>query len=305
MVQRQLNRQPPVNDLLKLNHLKNWESTTILSCCFESDIYQRRKNESRWICHIFVDLSQTLCWVIWGWVYLSWAERNVETGSIWYYPVEKRHKPSRVELNTQQWKSAISGAPCLQPGSFEYLPAINSNESDDMLFLALSQLRLPGWRWLWPLVLRHLSIFGRSFGAGHSVSPMQPVSWYRYQLLLTGSHCNLLEWRQARQLSGPRHQISCCLLMSILELGNGMGWGGFTRRNNNTIIHVPERTGNTLQNVSMTKQQQQQQHKTVHISFRDKVVKGICQKNAPWVQVYLSKVADTLPCVASVPHKHS
>lgn len=182
--------------------------------------------------------------------------RLVASGPIQWNSVTKRVEPSRVEPDRHQWKSAISVAPCLPPGSLEYLPAINSNESDDMLFLALSQLRLPGWRWLWPLVLRHLSIFGRSFGAGHSVSPIQPVSWYRYQLLLTGSHCNLLEWRQARQLSGPRHQISCCLLMSILEPGNGMGWGGFTRRNNNTIIHVPDRTGNTLQNASVTKQQQ-------------------------------------------------
>lgn len=55
------------------------------------------------------------------------------------------------------------------------------------------------------------------------------------------------------------------------------GGGGITRRNNNTIIHVPDRTGNTLQNASVTKQQQQ---KNVHISFRDNGIRGILKKNA-------------------------
>lgn len=32
-----------------------------------------------------------------------------------------------------------------------------------------------------------------------------------------------------------------------------VGGAGFTQCNNNTIIHVPDRTGNTLQNVSVTK----------------------------------------------------
>lgn len=217
-------------------------------------------------------------------------QRLVASGTIQWNSVTKRVEPSRVEPDRHQWKSAISVAPCLPPGSLEYLPAINSNESDDMLFLALSQLRLPGWRWLWPLVLRHLSIFGRSFGAGHSVSPIQPVSWYRYQLLLTGSHCNLLEWRQARQLSGPRHQISCCLLMSILEPGNGMGWGGDLH---GAII--------TLLSMFLTEQEilckmrlwQNNNKKTVHISFRDNVITaGILKKNAIialWVQVNLIK----------------
>lgn len=61
-----------------------------------------------------------------------------------------------------------------------------------------------------------------------------------------------------------------------------MGWGGggagVTRGNNNTIIHVPERTGNTLQNASVTEQQQQQ--KTVRIRFRDNRIRGIFKKNA-------------------------
>lgn len=60
----------------------------------------------------------------------------------------------RAEQNTEGRCHAVSAA------SLQYLHAINSNESDDMLFLALSRLPRSDWWCLWPLVLRHLSILG-------------------------------------------------------------------------------------------------------------------------------------------------
>lgn len=58
-----------------------------------------------------------------------------------------------------------------------YLRTINSNGCDDMPFLKMPVL--DGLLWLLVpagLGLEALVYFWRSFGAGHSVSPLQPVS---------------------------------------------------------------------------------------------------------------------------------
>lgn len=66
--------------------------------------------------------------------------------------VERR---SVDELNAEGWGHSVSAA------SLVYLHAINSEDSDDMFFLALSEfLRCFDWRCLWPLVSKHLSILG-------------------------------------------------------------------------------------------------------------------------------------------------
>lgn len=67
-------------------------------------------------------------------------------------------------------------------------------------------------------------------------------------------------------------------------VGGARGWGrgggggrGLHKHNNNTIIHVPDRAGNTVQNTSVTKRRENNR-KTFHLSFRDNVITGRLKK---------------------------
>lgn len=62
---------------------------------------------------------------------------------------------------------------------------------------SLLQMEVPVAPWSWVPCLFWEVIWSRTLCLPN------PVSWYCYQLFLTRSHYNLLEWRQAKQLSGP------------------------------------------------------------------------------------------------------
>jgi len=130
--------------------------------------------------------------------------------------VSGSHSVQAATCLTCLWcdKAALSGrTKCWGLGSLGvcrlYLHTISSNGSDDMFFLnwpCLSSFAagVAHGPWSWGLSILGGHLEPDTLSPQSSLSPDTAINCW----LLARSHGNLLEWRQARQLSGPQHQIS-------------------------------------------------------------------------------------------------